>query len=325
MGLLTFLHLRRPSPWEPPTLLDSLLSSPLAYLLSLIYHALLFLRGPPFKPSPSLIRIVCLSDTHDLTNVSIPDGDLLIHAGDMSSVGTLEAIQKQVDWLAGLPHREKVVVAGNHDLWFDGSARLRGDGIGGKVKWGGVRYLGGQEVVEVIFRGGRKLNVWGAGGVPRIGKDGEHAFQYDRDRHPWKGRIPDETDILITHTPPRSHCDLGLGCDGLLEEVWRVKPKLHVFGHVHWGHGKEAIYFDECQKAYESLMTRTGSGFIWDLFPSRAWVDAVKVIWYGVKSIVWKWVMLGPGSSNNGGLMVNAAAMYGNTGKLGNKVIVVDL
>ena len=118
---------------------------------------------------------------------------------------------------------------------------------------------------------------------------------------------------------------MGLGCDGLLEEVWRVKPKLHVFGHAHWGHGKEAVYFDECQRAYESLMTRTGSGFIWDMFPSRAWIDAVKVVWYGVKSIVWKWVMLGPGSSNNGGLMVNAAAMYGNTGKLGNKVVVVDL
>src|SRR3954462_2042689 len=110
--------------------------------------------------------------------------------------------------------------------------------------------------------------------------------------------------------------DLRLGCDGLLEEVWRGEAKLHVFGHVHWGHGREAVYFDECQRAYESLMTRTGKGFIYDLFPSKAWLDAVKVVWYGINSIVWKWVMLGPGT-NNGGLMVNAAVMYGNTGKLG--------
>jgi len=72
------------------------------------------------------------------------------------------------------------------------------------------------------------------------------------------------------------------------------------------------------------LRARTGKGFIYDMFPSKAWVDAVRVVWYGVNSIVWKWVMLGPGS-NNGGLMVNAAVMYGNTGKLRNPVTVVEL
>lgn len=71
-------------------------------------------------------------------------------------------------------------------------------------------------------------------------------------------------------------------------------------------------------------MARTGNGFIYDLLPSRAWVDAVAVVWYGFISIVWKYAMLGPGS-NNGGLMVNAAAMYGNTGRVTNPVQVVDL
>ena len=49
-----------------------------------------------------------------------------------------------------------------------------------------------------------------------------------------------------------------------------------------------------------------------------------RVVWHGINSIVWKWVMLGPGS-NNGGLLVNAAVMYGNTGKAVNAVSVVDL
>ena len=170
-------------------------------------------------------------------------------------------------------------------------------------------------------------------------------FQYDRDKHPWEGRIPDETDVLITHTPPvvsptstpilpgsiarltvaqRFHRDLGLGCDGLLEEVWRVKPRLHVFGHVHWGHGREAVYYDECQRAYELVMARTGRGFLYDLVPSAAWIHAFNVVRYGIGSLIWKWVMLGPGT-NNGGLMVNAAVVYGNTGKIGRPVIVVDL
>lgn len=181
MGLIRILqvfHLLRSSPFEPPTPLDSLLASPLAYLLTPIYHLLILLRGAPFHPPPGRlpIRVVCLSDTHDLTNVDIPDGDLLIHAGDLSSVGDLESIQKQVDWLAKCSHREKVVVGGNHDLWFDEMSRLEGDKKGENgVEWKGVRYLRGGGVVELEFKGGRKLNVWGAPGVPRLGKDGEHA------------------------------------------------------------------------------------------------------------------------------------------------------
>ncbi len=109
-----------------------------------------------------------------------------------------------------------------------------------------------------------------------------------------------------------------------MEEVWRVKPKLHVVGHIHWGHGKESVYFDEFQSTYETLMTKTGKGFIWDFLPSTAWLDLILLVWYGVNSVVWKWVMAGPGS-NNGGMLVNAAAMYGNTGKMKNPAVVVDL
>lgn len=118
--------------------------------------------------------------------------------------------------------------------------------------------------------------------------------------------------------------DLDIGCASLLQEIWRVKPKLHVFGHVHWGHGRESAYYDECQRAYESLMSRPKRGPLHDLVPNASWKEAFQVIYYGIHSILWKWLMLGPGS-NNAGLLVNAAQMYGNTGKLGNRVTVVDL
>lgn len=110
----------------------------------------------------------------------------------------------------------------------------------------------------------------------------------------------------------------------MLHEVWRVKPKLHVFGHVHYGYGKEAVYYDECQLAYESLMSRPQKGPFYDMVPSARWTDAFNVLWYGVSSILWKWIMLGPGT-NNGGMMANASLMYGNSGKLRNPVTVVDL
>jgi hypothetical protein len=93
---------------------------------------------------------------------------------------------------------------------------------------------------------------------------------------------------------------------------------------VHYGHGKEAVYYDECQRAYESLMSRPQKGPLYDLIPSARWVDAFNVVRYGIGSILWKWLMLGPGT-NNGGLMANASLMYGDSGKLLNPVTVVDL
>lgn len=103
-----------------------------------------------------------------------------------------------------------------------------------------------------------------------------------------------------------------------------MKPKLHIFGHVHWGHGRESVYFDDCQRAYETLMSRPKKGPLHDLFPNCDWKEALLVLRYGVSSILWKWMMAGP-RSNNAALMINAAQMYGNTGELGNKVQVVDL
>lgn len=133
-----------------------------------------------------------------------------------------------------------------------------------------------------------------------------------------------QTDILITHGPPKNHLDLGLGCPHLLREVWRVKPRLHVFGHIHWGAGTEPVYFDECQAAYERLLSRPARGFVRELFPNHGWIDIAMVLYHGAHSVLWKWIMGGPGS-NTGGLMVNAAQMYGNSGKVKSRAVVVTI
>lgn len=117
MGWLAWLGLRRANIWERPTALDIVLLSPLQWLVFRFYHLVLWLRGRPFRPPRDRppIRVVCLSDTHDWQPAHVPDGDLLIHAGDLTDDGSLDAIQKQMDWLATLPHRHKVVIAGNHE------------------------------------------------------------------------------------------------------------------------------------------------------------------------------------------------------------------
>lgn len=98
-----------------------------------------------------------------------------------------------------------------------------------------------------------------------------------------------------------------------------------MFGHVHSGAGREAVFFDEAQRAFEKLMARPKRGLLLDLLvPHAGWLDAFKVLLYGVNAVLFKWVMLGPGP-NNGSLMVNAAQMYRNTGKMGNTIQVVDL
>ncbi|OTB03721.1 hypothetical protein M426DRAFT_321427 [Hypoxylon sp. CI-4A] len=318
MGLLVKLGLRRAIPWERPTILDWLLDSPLQALVYHLYLIILWLRGNPVKPprNKQPIQIVLLSDTHESVVPNVPDGDLLIHCGDTVNDGTAASIQKQIDWLDSLPHQHKVLVCGNHDSWFDINSRTEEDSLGHKaVDLKSVHYLE-RKSITLNFKGGRKLNIYGAPDIPYIGGR-EHAFQYTSQQNPWDGTIPLDTEILVTHTPPKHHLDLSLGCPNLLREIWAKKPKLHIFGHVHWGRGVQPVFWDECQKQYEKVMSRPKRGPIYDFLPNRGWLDAWKVLYYGAISILWHWVMLG--GAANGSLMVNAAMQHGTSGKLTKK------
>ena len=189
------LQLRRTSPWDPPTPFDHLLISPIQGLTFFFYRRILLpLHGTPAgvryyhhyypsvvhnrvsspKPDNGVdgIRIVCLSDTHTnaLKEGDIPEGDVLIHAGDLTNKGTAEEINAQLDWLRGLPHQWKVVVGGNHDSGFDpgtGVCKVEELGLGEE---GGLVYLC-ERGVELGVKGGkRRLRVWGWGAVPRCGE-----------------------------------------------------------------------------------------------------------------------------------------------------------
>ena len=73
------------------------------------------------------MRLVCISDTHSLHRriPEIPDGDVLIHAGDCLGAGTLDDVVHLDNWLGSLPHRHKIVIAGNHDWVFQVSADIK--------------------------------------------------------------------------------------------------------------------------------------------------------------------------------------------------------
>jgi Icc-related predicted phosphoesterase len=176
----------------------------------------------------SPVRVVCISDTHELhRELSLPDGDLLIHAGDLTFFDGISKIRDFNDWLGELPHRHKVVIPGNHDRAFHTDPRNRALITNAVLLINeGVRVCG--------------LNIWGS---PVTCDDAAHGHTKPEERASLYATIPPDTDILITHGPPFGILDHERGstrmrgCPELRRAVVRVKPKLHVFGHCHAGYG----------------------------------------------------------------------------------------
>ena len=78
------------------------------------------LRVPKGTRKEGDIRVVCISDTHmKHEKLQIPDGDILVHTGDFSSLGRWDDIKRFADWFATRPHQHKIVIAGNHDLTLE--------------------------------------------------------------------------------------------------------------------------------------------------------------------------------------------------------------
>lgn len=143
----------------------------------------------------------------------------------------------------------QIVVAGNHDI------SLQRTCVSKEVPdWGDCIYLE-NEAKTITCTNGRQLKIYGSPLSPR---HGNWPFQYPRTEDIWSETVPDDTDIVITHGPPFGHLDLNFGCHHLLREIWRVRPLLHVFGHIHEGYGHEWTVFDGLQKAYERVLAKGG-------------------------------------------------------------------
>ena len=259
---------------KPPTELQLFWKNPTLYIAEILYKRRLTVPNPP----SSAISVVCISDTHN-SQIEVPPGDILICAGDSTQSGTLDELQTTIDWLRSLPHPHKIVIAGNHDLILDSNLdkKIAGnDSARANIDWSGLIYLNNSRTT-LSFDSGRQLKIFGSPFTPQ---HGSWAFQYPRLRDVWTDSVPDDVDILVTHGPPKSHLDLNhAGCSYLLAELWRTRPRLHVFGHIHAGHGQEWLRYDRLQEAYEAAV-KAGGGlralaqvvyeFISGFFRSRA-------------------------------------------------------
>jgi predicted phosphodiesterase len=178
------------------------------------------------------MRIVCLSDTHNLHGrLDVPEGDVLLHAGDFTGRGTVREVEAFGAFLAALPHHDKIIVAGNHDFLFER------DNERARKLLGDVTYL---EDSGVSIGG---LEFWGSPWQPWFHDWAFNLPPGEALAEKW-ALVPDSVDVLVTHGPPRDVLDetfdgRHVGCEELARALERIRPRLHLFGHIHEAYGVE--------------------------------------------------------------------------------------
>lgn len=162
------------------------------------------------------MKIVQISDTHGKHRLlkNLPEGDVLIHCGDLTENGTEEEVLDFINWLERLPYRHKIFITGNHDLCLyhaEGIEDLQGD----------IHFLQNRGVTidGIRFFG---LACW-----------------HD------ESLIPDNVDVLVTHEPPLNILDkagdINWGNLAIKERVMAIRPRYHLFGHAHGAYGTETV------------------------------------------------------------------------------------
>lgn len=160
---------------------------------------------------------------------------MLIHAGDVTVYGELDVIEDFNEWLRELPHQHKLVIPGNHDICWEREPKTRELITNAKllvdesVEIDGVKFYGSP------------FSPW----ISDIWVFGYHPLSF-----PWD-RIPKGTKVLITHGPPVGILDgvpraggrflQHVGCQKLRSAVMEIRPKIHIFGHIHPGFGHESF------------------------------------------------------------------------------------
>ena len=217
------------------------------------------------------MKITFISDTHtkhkQITK-DLPGGDLLIHAGDISSMGYKHEIQSFCKWFNDIDnYTTKVFIAGNHDWGFQDNPEQTKEIID---FYKTIDYLQdgllmvGKEYEDMI-------KIWGSPWQPEFYN---WAFNLPRNgeqlKDKWDMILPD-TDILITHGPAWGYLDkisgtqIPLGCELLTTRIKEIKPKIHVCGHIHSGYG---YYFDGDTHFINASVL--GEGYMYDNKPITA-------------------------------------------------------
>ena len=167
------------------------------------------------------MKILHLSDTHNCHNWlrELPEADVVVHSGDFCMAGTEQEALDFMSWFCDLPHKHKIFICGNHDECLYG-ANIEGLDPN-------VHFLchSGIEIEGIKFYG-----------IPMFLSD----CVTERQNLNYVN-IPNDTDVLITHSPAYGILDfddnIHYGSEELLEKISALNLKAHLFGHIHAQHG----------------------------------------------------------------------------------------
>eukprot|EP01060_Flectonema_neradi_P038829 TRINITY_DN8280_c0_g1_i1.p1 TRINITY_DN8280_c0_g1~~TRINITY_DN8280_c0_g1_i1.p1 ORF type:complete len:386 (+),score=33.04 TRINITY_DN8280_c0_g1_i1:49-1206(+) len=184
------------------------------------------------------VRLVCVSDTHlGQDKVILPEGDILLHCGDILMQSTLMSkekirvgFEKFLSWMGKQTHQHKIFILGNHDAAL---MDLGYDYITSKCP-PGVTYL---QNTSITVQG---IKIWGT--PHSVGSSSNYAFQHRSAKGLWDS-MPSDTQIIMSHGPAK--CIGGDHLSKTTEFIRKIEKsksvKLHVCGHLHWAFGMQSI------------------------------------------------------------------------------------
>lgn len=191
------------------------------------------------------MRIVMISDTHaKWQKLVIPECDVLISAGDYSFRGEKHLVKNFHEWLSKQPARHVISVQGNHETWVEKNLQEAKDlvfQVAPRVKFVVEESF---EIEGVKFHGSA-ITPWFYDWAWNVERGPAIKAHWDK--------IPDDTQVLITHGPPHGQLDIvyyadgvtpkeRVGCYELEERIRELKQlKLHVFGHIHGSAGERTF------------------------------------------------------------------------------------
>jgi len=178
------------------------------------------------------MRIVAISDTHGRhQQVQLPKGDILLHAGDVSGRGTEVEILDFLNWFSIQDFEHKIFIPGNHDFYFE------------QVTPAAIQAILPPNILCLNDSGITidGINIWGSPITPWFYNWAFNRHRGQAIQKHWD-LIPKNTDVLITHGPPKGILDTivsgdEVGCERLVDALKIVKPKFHIFGHIHEARG----------------------------------------------------------------------------------------
>jgi Icc-related predicted phosphoesterase len=179
------------------------------------------------------MKICCISDTHNwYKSLVLDEGDILIHAGDWEAYQFSSQVKDFNNWLGKQPFKHKIIIAGNHDFYpYNNPVKKR---------FTNATYIE-NELIEI-----EGIKIWGSPITPLFN---DWAFMAGRGKEIQRywNMIPEGIDVLVTHGPPFGILDYtplskqNVGCEDLLKRVNEIRPKYHIFGHIHGSYGMKEI------------------------------------------------------------------------------------